>query len=77
MANDDNISFSGIVESDAHDVFKVRLLIPNQKTETHYALCHLCGKMRKNNILVTVGDKVTVRLSPYDISKGIITYRER
>ena len=36
---------------------------------------HLCGKMRMRNIRVYVGDKVTVEMSPYDLSKGRITYR--
>ena len=38
-------------------------------------MAHLAGKMRMNRILLLVGDKVKVELSPYDLSKGRITYR--
>lgn len=38
---------------------------------------HLCGKMRMRNIRVLVGDKVTVEMSPYDLSKGRIVYRNK
>jgi len=40
-------------------------------------LAHLCGKMRMRNIRVLVGDKVTVEMSPYDLSKARIVYRQR
>ncbi len=48
-----------------------------QIAEGHQVLAHLSGKMRKNFIKVLPGDKVTVELSPYDLSKGRITYRHR
>lgn len=38
-------------------------------------LCHLSGKMRKFNIKITLGDSVSIELSPYDLTKGRITYR--
>jgi translation initiation factor IF-1 len=41
----------------------------------HEILAHISGKMRMNYIKILVGDKVTVELSPYDLSKGRITYR--
>ncbi|MBT3394448.1 MAG: translation initiation factor IF-1 [Waddliaceae bacterium] len=61
---------------------KVTQLLPNMtfkvvldnKMEVH---AHLCGKMRMRNIRVLVGDTVTVELSPYDLTKARITYRER
>jgi translation initiation factor IF-1 len=40
-------------------------------------LAHLCGKMRMKNIRVLVGDNVTVEMSPYDLSKARIIYRQR
>lgn len=40
-------------------------------------LAHLCGKMRMKNIRVLVGDSVTVEMSPYDLSKARIVYRQR
>jgi len=45
--------------------------------DRHEILAHLSGKMRKNFIKVLAGDKVTVELSPYDLTKGRITYRHR
>jgi translation initiation factor IF-1 len=43
----------------------------------HQVLAHLGGKMRKNYIRVLPGDRVTVELSPYDLSRGRITFRHR
>ncbi|MBM4142245.1 MAG: translation initiation factor IF-1 [Lentisphaerae bacterium] len=43
----------------------------------HELLAHISGKMRKHFIKITTGDRVTVQISPYDLSKGRITYRHR
>lgn len=43
----------------------------------HELLAHISGRMRKHFIRITAGDKVTVEISPYDLSKGRITYRHR
>jgi len=43
----------------------------------HELLAHISGKMRKHFIKITTGDKVTVELSPYDLTKGRISYRHR
>lgn len=43
----------------------------------HTVLGHLSGKMRKNYIRITLGDRVTVELSPYDLDRGRITFRQR
>jgi len=43
----------------------------------HQVMAHLSGKMRKNFIKVLVGDRVMVELSPYDLTKGRITFRHR
>ena len=43
----------------------------------HELLAHISGKMRKHFIKITTGDRVTVQLSPYDLSKGRITYRTK
>jgi translation initiation factor IF-1 len=45
--------------------------------EGHQVLAHLSGKMRKNYIKVLAGDNVKLELSPYDLTKGRITYRYR
>lgn len=41
----------------------------------HVVIAHLSGKMRKNNIRLSLGDEVTVEMSTYDLSKGRITFR--
>jgi translation initiation factor IF-1 len=51
--------------------FKVKI------AEDHNILAHLSGKMRKHYIKVLAGDRVTVELSPYDLTKGRVTYRHR
>ena len=43
----------------------------------HEVLAHISGKMRKNFIKITTGDRVAVEISPYDLSKGRITYRHK
>ena len=43
----------------------------------HEVIAHVAGRMRKNFIRIVPGDKVKVELSPYDLTKGRITYRER
>lgn len=69
---DDVIETSGIVaEALPNAQFKVTL--ENQ----HTILAHLSGKMRMNFIRILPGDKVTVELSPYDLTKGRITYRQK
>jgi len=60
-----------VVESLPNLRFRVQI------TQGHEVLAHLGGKMRKNFIKVLAGDRVTVELSPYDLSKGRITYRHR
>lgn len=47
----------------------------NLDVNGHEVLAKVCGKMRQFNIRVLPGDKVTVELSPYDLTKGRITYR--
>ncbi len=60
-----------MVDSLPNATFRVQI------AEGHEILAHLSGKMRKNFIKVLPGDKVTVELSPYDLTKGRITYRHR
>lgn len=43
----------------------------------HELLAHISGKMRKHFIKITAGDRISVEISPYDLSKGRITYRHR
>lgn len=72
MAKEDLIEFSGTVaELLPNAMFRVKL------DNDHEILAHTSGKMRKNRIRVLAGDKVNVEMTPYDLSKGRITYRLR
>jgi translation initiation factor IF-1 len=72
MSKDDNIEMDGtVIDALPNTTFSVKL------ENDHVVTAHLSGKMRKNNIRVLTGDKVTVQLTPYDLTKGRITYRAR
>lgn len=72
MSKEDLIEFSGIVtELLPNAMFRVKL------ENDHVILAHTSGKMRKNRIRVLVGDKVTVEMTPYDLTKGRITFRQK
>ena len=70
MAKEGVIEFSGVVEESLPNaMFRVKL------DNDHEILAHTSGKMRKNRIRVLLGDKVTVEMTPYDLTKGRITFR--
>ena len=70
MAKEDMIEIEGtVVETLPNAMFKVELEIG------HEVLAHVSGKIRMYYIRILPGDKVTVELSPYDLSRGRITYR--
>ena len=70
MSKEDVIEVEGIVsESLPNTMFKVKL------ENGHEVLAHISGKLRMNYIRILPGDKVTVEMSPYDLTKGRITYR--
>ena len=72
MAKEDNIEFEGlVVETLPNTTFKVKL------ENGHIITAHISGKMRKNYIRILTGDKVKVEMSPYDLTKGRITFRGR
>ena len=72
MAKDDVIEVEGtVVESMPNAVFKVEI------QGGHQILAHISGKLRMNFIRILPGDKVTVEMSPYDLSKGRITWRSK
>lgn len=71
MPKDDNIEVIGVVV----EKFPAGLFSVN--CDGRIVLAHLAGKLRQNRIRVLVGDKVTVEFSPYDLSKGRISYRHR
>jgi translation initiation factor IF-1 len=72
MAKEDTIKIEGTIEE----------LLPNMHFRVSLqnglkVIAHLCGKMRMKNIRVLVGDIVTVEMSPYDLSKARIIFRQR
>ena len=72
MSKADNIEIDGVVtEAFPNAMFEVEL--PNG----HKILAHVSGKMRMNFIRIYPGDKVTIELSPYDLTRGRITWRSK
>jgi len=70
LPKEDSITVDGtVVESLKNARFRVRL------ENGHEVLAHISGKMRKHFIRILPGDKVLVELSPYDLTRGRITYR--
>ncbi|WP_367670488.1 translation initiation factor IF-1 [Sodalis-like secondary symbiont of Drepanosiphum platanoidis] len=72
MSKEDNIEMQGIVlDTLPNTMFRVEL------ENGHKVIAHISGKMRKNYIRILTGDKVTVELTPYDLTKGRIIFRSR
>ena len=72
MSKEDLMEFPGVVQEVLPDT-KFRVKLENE----HIILAHTSGKMRKNRIRVMVGDRVTVEMTPYDLSKGRIIFRHK
>jgi translation initiation factor IF-1 len=70
MAKEELIEFTGIV-SEVLPNAMFRVTLDNE----HQIIAHSAGKVRKNRIRILAGDKVQVEMTPYDLSKGRITYR--
>ena len=72
MSKEDMIELEGVVvEAMPNAMFKVEI------QGGHIILAHISGKLRMNFIRILPGDKVTVEMSPYDLSKGRITWRSK
>ena len=72
MAKEDNLEFDGeVIETLPNTQFKVKL------ENGHIIDPHISGKMRKHYIRILTGDKVKVEMTPYDLTKGRITFRGR
>jgi translation initiation factor IF-1 len=72
MAKEDNFEMEGeVIDTLPNTTFRVKL------ENDHVVTAHISGKMRKNYIRILTGDKVKVELTPYDLTKGRITYRAR
>lgn len=70
MPKEDHIEVSGtVLETLPNTMFRVEL------ENGHVVTAHISGRMRKNYIRILTGDKVTVQLTPYDLTKGRIVYR--
>ena len=70
MAKDDVIEFEGTIsETLPNTMFRVKL------ENGHEIIAHISGRMRKNYIRILTGDKVKVEMTPYDLTKGRITFR--
>lgn len=72
MAKEDQIIIDGtVVETLPNTMFRVEL------DNKHIVLAHISGRMRKNYIRILTGDRVKVELTPYDLTKGRIVFRDR
>ncbi len=72
MAKEEAIKLKGeVYEALPNAMFRVRL------ENGHQIVCHVSGKIRMNYIRILPGDQVTVELSPYDLTKGRIIYRDK
>lgn len=72
MAKDDTIEVTGkVLEVLPGGIFKVEL------ENKHTVIAHVSGKIRMNYIRILPGDKVTVEISPYDLTRGRITFRHK
>ena len=78
MSKEDVIEVEGVVrEAMPNTVFKVELLNKEGKPNGHTVLAHISGKLRPNFIRILPGDKVTMEMSPYDLTKARITWRSK
>lgn len=72
MSKEDHIEMAGIViDTLPNTMFRVEL------ENGHIVTAHISGRMRKNYIRILTGDKVKVELTPYDLTKGRITFRDK
>ncbi len=72
MSKEDTLEFDGtVIETLPNTMFRVQL------ENGHVVTAHISGKMRKHYIRILTGDQVKVEMTPYDLTKGRITYRVR
>lgn len=72
MAKEEQLEMEGtVIDTLPNTMFRVQL------DNGHTVLAHISGKMRKNYIRILKGDKVTVEMTPYDLTKGRITFRHK
>lgn len=72
MSKEDHIEMEGkVIETLPNTTFRVQL------DNGHIIIAHISGKMRKHYIRILTGDRVKVEMTPYDLTKGRITFRQR
>ncbi|MGK0673418.1 MAG: translation initiation factor IF-1 [Halothiobacillaceae bacterium] len=72
MSKEDYIEMQGtVLDTLPNTMFRVQL------DNGHIVTCHISGRMRKNYIRILTGDRVTVQLTPYDLTKGRISFRAK
>lgn len=74
---EEGVEMEGIVREALRGKFKVEIPNPDPAKKPHIVLAHLSGRMRKNFIKIVPGDSVKVEVSPYDFSRGRITFRNK
>ena len=75
MSNNDKVEFDGVITKVFPGAkFEVEVSVGENK---HYVRCGLSGKLRQNYIKIIQGDSVTIAVSPYDLTNGIITWRNK
>ncbi len=75
MAKTDNIEVEAkVLEALPNAMFRLEI---DMGGKSHQLIGHISGRMRRNYIRILPGDKVLVQISPYDLTKGRITYRQR
>lgn len=73
----DHLEMEGVIVDSTKGIFRVELDQVNNDGEATVIICTIAGKLRKNKINLLVGDSVKVKISPYDLSRGIIFYRNK
>ena len=78
-AKEEALVLDGVVVESQKNNFRVQIIDEKNPEDTTrpVVLAHLAGKMRKNYIRIVVGDRVKVELSPYDLTRGRITFRSK
>lgn len=76
MSREDHIELEGVVTAVSHGIYTVAVSIEGQKDPVNVT-CTLSGRLRQNFIRVLLNDQVTIEVSPYDVTKGKITYRKK
>jgi translation initiation factor IF-1 len=66
-----------VLETLPNATFRIEVELGQNRDEKHIVLAHISGKMRKNSIHILPGDKVTVELTPYDLTRGRVIFRHK